>query len=522
MTRMYIVADDSMEGRRAGDAGGVRGTDYIARELQRLGVEPGGDNGTWFQNVPLVRVGMHTRSLSVDGQSFTPDDFTAINFPQGGYGQSVQVTSVPVVYAGRVGDTTALPAARTNGALLLFAPQLVNGAPVRTPAITMGQLAAHYPSAAAIAFAHYDLYSPTDRAQLIGGPTSISNPARQVISGRPALLYVTESAAARLLGRPLATATAGQAGARATISVAVGEQPLPTPARNVIGIIRGSDPALRGQYVAIGSHNDHVGVRAAGPIDHDSVKIFNTVLRKEGAEQPPEPGTAEDWARIRRMLDSARAKRAPRMDSIYNGADDDGSGTVAMLEVAEAFATARTKPKRSILLVWHTAEELGLFGANYFTRTPTVPRDSIVAQVNLDMIGRGRAEDTPGGGPNYLQLLGSKRLSTEFGALIDSLAALPSYRYALDYQFDAPGHPNQFYCRSDHYMYARYGIPIVFFSTGGHADYHMLTDEPQYIDYPNLFKATRFVHDVSAAVANRPARLVVDQPKPDPNGQCRQ
>ena len=522
MTRMYIIADDSMGGRRAGDASGIRGTDYIARELQRLGVEPGGDNGTYFQDVPLVRVGMVTPSLSVDGHSFTANDFAAINFPQGGYGQSVQVSSVPVVYAGRVGDTTSLPAARANGALVLFATRLENGAPARTPAPTLAQMAAQYPGAAAIAFAHYDLYSPGDRAQLTGGPSSIANPDRPLVSGRPALIYVTDSAAARLLGRPLATAAVGQTGGRANISVRVGETPYPTPARNVIGIVRGSDPALRGQFVAIGSHNDHVGVRGAGPIEHDSLKIFNTILRKEGAEQPPVQGTPDDWARIRKMIDSVRAKRAPRMDSIYNGADDDGSGTVAMLEIAEAMAKARTKPKRSIVFVWHTAEELGLFGANYFTRNPTVPRDSIVAQINLDMIGRGRAEDTPGGGPNYLQLLGSRRLSTEFGTLIDSLAALPSYRYALDYQFDAPGHPNQFYCRSDHYMYARYGIPIVFFSTGGHADYHMLTDEPQYIAYPNLFKATRFVHDVAAAVANRPARLVVDQPKPDPNGQCRQ
>jgi Zn-dependent M28 family amino/carboxypeptidase len=166
-----------------------------------------------------------------------------------------------------------------------------------------------------------------------------------------------------------------------------------------------------------------------------------------------------------------------------------------VLEIAEALASAPAKPKRSILFIWHAGEEEGLWGSEYFTDHPTVPRDSIVAELNIDMIGRGRADDVKGGGPGYLQLIGSRRLSTELGDLVEAVVKTEPTSFKLDYQYDANGHPQQYYCRSDHYEYARYGIPIVFFSTGGHRDYHQVTDEPQYIDYDQLARvASRCRH----------------------------
>jgi len=149
-----------------------------------------------------------------------------------------------------------------------------------------------------------------------------------------------------------------------------------------------------------------------------------------------------------------------------------------------------------------------------------VPRDSIVAQINIDMIGRGGAGDTPGGGPSHLLLVGSRRLSTELGDLVEAVNNRRQRRLALDYSWDAPGHPQGIYCRSDHAMYARYGIPVVFLFTGLHGDYHQVTDEPQYIDYPRYASITQFVHDVAVEVANRAARPVVDKPKPDPTAAC--
>ena len=167
-------------------------------------------------------------------------------------------------------------------------------------------------------------------------------------------------------------------------------------------------------------------------------------------------------------------------------------------------------------------EEIGLVGSDWYTKHPTVPLDSIVAQLNMDMVGRGGAADVKGGGPSYLGLVGSRRLSTELGDLIETVNKMQKAPFTFDYSYDAPGHPENIYCRSDHASYARFGIPVAFFSTGLHADYHTVTDEPSYIDYPHMAAVSQLVHDVTLSVANAAARPVVDKPKPSPNAVCRQ
>jgi Zn-dependent M28 family amino/carboxypeptidase len=276
--------------------------------------------------------------------------------------------------------------------------------------------------------------------------------------------------------------------------------------------------------VAIGAHNDHVGV-ARSPVDHDSILVFNRLLRVQGADSPARAPDAAELAILRRSLDSLRALRPPRADSIRNGADDDASGSMGLLEIAEAFATAATKPARSILFIWHAGEEAGLWGSSHFTDHPTVSRDSIVAQLNVDMIGRGAPSDITGstyddrllhGDTRYLQVVGSRRLSTELGDLIDAENGYRPLSFRLDYAMDANGHPQNIYCRSDHYMYARFGIPVAFFTTGGHADYHQVTDEPQYIRYDHTAEVVRFIAEVAERVANLDHRVVVDRPVPNP------
>lgn len=297
----------------------------------------------------------------------------------------------------------------------------------------------------------------------------------------------------------------------------------PGTARNVIAIIRGSDPVLSKEYVAIGAHNDHVGIRASA-VDHDSLKAFNDELTRRGAPSWDRSVPAEKRASVRQSvrvnLDSLRRIRPPRRDSISNGADDDGSGTVTLLEIAEAIAQSPVKPKRSMLFVWHTAEEKGLLGAKWFTENPTVPRSAIVAQLNMDMVGRGGAADIAGGGPDYLQLIGSRRVSTELGDLVEQVNSSSSRPFKFDYTYDGDGHPERIYCRSDHYMYARYGIPVTFFSTGLHPDYHQVTDEPQYIDYDHLYRVADFVHGIALRVANLDHRVRVDKPVNDPSAPC--
>jgi len=326
--------------------------------------------------------------------------------------------------------------------------------------------------------------------------------------------------------------TTGAAGTTAAVAVRFDIVPIADPARNVVGIVPGSDPQLRGEYVAIGAHNDHIGF-SGGAVDHDSIRIWNHVVRPEGADDAAKQATPEQQARVDSLLARFRAGHpgGSRADSIANGADDDGSGSVAALEIAERIASLKRKPKRSILFVWHTGEEKGLLGSRYFTDHPTVPRDSIVAQLNMDMVGRGAASDETGrskdgaalhGGPRYLQLVGSRRLSTELGDLVEQVNRAGRHGFVFDYSIDADGHPANIYCRSDHYEYARYGIPITFFTTGLHSDYHQVTDEPEYIDYEHMARVASLVEDVAVRVADLDHRVVVDHPKPDRNAPCRQ
>lgn len=288
------------------------------------------------------------------------------------------------------------------------------------------------------------------------------------------------------------------------------------PARNVIGILRGGDPVLRNEYVVISAHNDHVGV-ARHAVDHDSLRVSNfaAAMRKRGTPA----ASASAWAT--RSLDSLRALRPPRPDSIYNGADDDGSGTVSLLEIAEAMTAAPHAPKRSILFISHTAEEEGLYGSSWFTDHPTVPIDSLVTELDMDMVGRGRPADVEHGGPAYLELIGTRRLSTELGDVAERVDAAEPAPFEFNYAFDAPGDREQYYCRADHYSYARYGIPSINFSRGDHPDYHQVTDEPQYIDYDGMARVAGFVRDLADTLANLDHRVVVDKPKQkDPHAAC--
>ncbi len=289
--------------------------------------------------------------------------------------------------------------------------------------------------------------------------------------------------------------------------------------RNVIAILPGSDPALRGQYVLVGAHNDHEGLVPDRPFDHDALRAYNRVMRPQGANDRPGQPTAEQQARIDSLIAHARSIRPPRADSVMNGADDDASGTAVLLEIAERFATGPA-PRRSIIFISHAHEEGGLVGSQYFTQNPTVPLDSIVAAHNMDMVGNGSVTDVRFGGPAQVQMLGARRLSQEFGDVIDSLNAVREETMAIDYSWDRTNALNRF-CRSDQVSYFRRTIPVTYFSTGYSLDYHQATDEPQYIDYDKSARVGRFVHEIMSTVANRPTRLRILPPEErDMSAQC--
>ena len=515
MTRLYIVADDSMMGRQAGTIGNVKATDYIAAEVRRMGLEPAGENGTYFQTVPLVRREFDAASgLSAGGTALRAGADYLLR-DQGAGARSL--AGVQSVYGGVWGDEAAMiaPGAAAGKLVIIAAPQGPDGRPqwnIRRQAL------ARYPAAAGIAVVGLEAVPAATQAALRQPGLGVARPNPAPV---PTFLWVSENGARALLGAAPAGLRAGAAGRAVQGSVRFTEKSAAAPARNVVAILRGSNPAVSGQYVAIGAHSDHEGI-AAMAVDHDSLLAFNRVIRPQGANDDPREPTAAEWARIQAMRDELRRAGLPRRDSIFNGANDDGSGVVTTLEIAEALASAPQRPERSALFVWHTAEEEGLLGSEYFTDNPTVPRESIVAQLNMDMVGRGSAQDIPGGGPRYLQVIGSRRLSTQLGDILGATNARLPEPMEIDYSFDAPGHPLNRYCRSDHYMYARYGIPITYFSLGYHPEYHMVTDEAQYIDYEHMARVGRLVQDVAVAVANADQRLVVDKPKLEPNAPCRQ
>ena len=519
MTRLYLYADDSMMGRAAGTQYNLKATAYIESEVRRLKLVPAGDSGGYFQNVPLVTRGLEAAStVSIDGTSLKPwDEFV----PRDPGRATRPFDGAQTVYAGVWTDTTMLSPEQAAGKFIVLGVHSGPNVP-QSQQINRGMILARYRAAAGIAVVGLETFPPQAIAFFRQPLTTLrdDSPATTDTTGIPVFIYIGQPTARLLFGAPLDSVKVGALGKSVRGSVNFADTP--APARNVVAILPGSDPVLKNQYVAIGAHNDHVGF-SNQPVDHDSIRAFNDAVRRLENASPTHQVSQDQMQAIRVNMDSIRAKRgsAPaRRDSIFNGADDDGTGTTAVLEIAEAFAGARVKPKRSIIFVWHTAEELGLFGARYFTDHPTVNRDSIVAQLNMDMVGRGRADDENGGGAGYLQLIGTRRLSTELGDLIETVNKSRRQPFTFDYQYDASGHPEQYYCRSDHYMYARYGIPIAFFSTGNHRDYHQVTDEPQYIDYDKLASVSQFVYDIAVSVANLDHRVVVDKPKPNPRGNC--
>jgi Zn-dependent M28 family amino/carboxypeptidase len=238
------------------------------------------------------------------------------------------------------------------------------------------------------------------------------------------------------------------------------------PAQNVVGILDGSDQKMKDEYVVFSAHYDHLKTTDKG--------------------------------------------------EVYHGADDDGSGTVSVLEIAQAFSLG-PRPKRSILIIFHTGEELGLFGSEFNTDyEPVVPLQKLVADFNIDMVGRTRppGDDDPRDArltdKDSIYIIGADKLSTELNKLNEE-TNLATSRMKFDYTYNDERHPERFYYRSDHYNYAKHGIPIIFYFTGVHRDYHKTSDVVEKIDFEKMERIDRMVFATGWRVANLDHRLVVDK-----------
>lgn len=238
--------------------------------------------------------------------------------------------------------------------------------------------------------------------------------------------------------------------------------------------------------------------RAFSPKLNDSENIWAYI---EGTEKPDEVLV------ISAHYDHIGMKNG----EVFNGADDDGSGTVALLEIAQAFMQAKKDgygPKRSILFLHVTGEEHGLHGSRYYSEHPLFPVANTIADLNIDMIGR-RDDDHKDNG-NYVYVIGSDRLSSELHNINED-ANKKYTNLTLDYRYNDRNDPNQFYFRSDHYNFAKKGIPIIFYFNGVHADYHKESDEPEKIEYNLLAKRAQLAFVTAWELANRPTRPVVDK-----------
>ena len=537
--RLYQFADDSMQGRQVGRVGNMKGTTYIASEVKRLGLVPAGDNGGYFQVLPFhtKQFTNHSR-LTANGNPLAwNEDFVAVP----GARAPKPITEVPVIFGGVTGDTlNQISAVQANGKFVVLLPAAPSAAGAGRggpggpggPGGGRGGFAPtpnRFAGAVAVATVDLDALTPAQRAALNVPTVATQNAAgRGGRGGAPAgapvdslailhaqidalqpqaVIRLTKSAAAQLFARrSIDGLTPGTTGGVVSASLDFVELPSEW-ARNVVAIIPGSDPVLKHEYVAIGGHNDHVGMTAA-PADKDSLKAFNDARNKLLLANKMIALTPAQLATIRVNMDSVR-KLHPmaRLDSINNGADDDGSGSMGVLEIAEYIQSMKVKPKRSTLFVWHTGEEAGLVGSNFYVHNPTVPIDSIVAQINIDMIGRGRADDLPGGGPDYVGVVGSFFDSKDLGETVAEVNKKLPKPLDFDYQYDTTitwsGY-NNIYGRSDHFNYAQQGVPIAFFFTGLHGDYHQRSDEAEYIDYPHYAKITNYIKDLTVEVGNGP------------------
>jgi hypothetical protein len=524
---LAYISSDELEGRNTFSEGLGLAAAYIADHLKEWGIKPGGDSGSYFQRVKVLGVkstNHSTVTVEANGQTRTFENGGGVIFPPNvgakrtfsadeiefmGYGLDAPLAGHnDYAHANVKGKVVVwLGGAGPKGLDQSYRRALFGRARFATE--QQGAVASIGP---VVAFRRGPgAGGGAPAAGRSGGPGSgVPGGQQQAVPpGFPQIVPIeaADFTTVQRLDTSLAPAVSAQddffeflfAGQEAKYAdlkqKADNQEPLPLfklknvkitfnlnadyrvvrtqYTRNVIGILDGSDPVLKDTYVAFGAHYDHVGY-AEGEI----------VETEQGRRRAGAPG---------RVTESAIE------DRIWNGADDDGSGTVTELAIARAFALG-PRPKRSLLFVWHAGEEKGLLGSRYFADYPTIPMDHIVAQLNMDMVGRNN-NDKPEEG-NTVYLVGSDRISTELHNIaVDADQSLPK-PLTLNYEMNDPTDLEQVYYRSDHYSYAAKGIPIIFFTTGLHVDYHANTDSAEKILYPKMAAIGQFVYEIGFRVAN--------------------
>ena len=487
-----FIASDEMEGRGTPSRGLDITAKFIATHLSRWSLRPGGDEGSYFQRIALRRskIDPLQTHAELNGQKFSyGDDFLANVFPGTLVGPIVYVGKGWVIKSKDVDDYRGLEI--KDKFVVLVEGGLPKGVTRQDLTGKQGEdwdsplnILRKRGAKGILAIPNFGtLVDWQQRRQDMAEqgvvqversqnqstpPLPVIRPSLQMFQ---ALFQGEKQTAAVIFNRAAAgdPVESFELSANKQLSVTISLKSEPATTQNVIAVLEGSDPALKNEYVAISAHYDHLGI-----------------------------GTPVNG------------------DAIYNGADDDGSGTAAVLALAEAFARG-PRPKRSILFIWHCGEERFLWGSRYFTEHPTITLNQIIADLNMDMIGRTRkeADANPANKmlvkPGEIYVIGSKKMSTELGEI--SEAVNRSYLHlTFNYQFDDPKDTSQLFSRSDHISYARKGIPIIFYYNGEHEDYHQPSDSVEKIDYQNMEKVARTVYATAWELANRAQRPRVDKP----------
>ena len=495
---LYFVASDEMEGRNTPSRGLDLTAKFMATLLARWGFKPAGDDGTFFQKMALVRnqVNPEKVQLEINGQKmvygtdFLADAVTGqMNAPLvfGGNGWFVKSKNLdPLKDIDVRGKTVVVysenfPRGMNFDDLSAAGKQGEDWADPQTYARQKGATGLIVVSAPTVLAGWENLRRFREQGRL--GVEKLRNSN----GGEPLpTVYLNEKAAEALLNGEAANFAAIKenyqsnaplnafnfnADKRVSFSIdAIREVQM---TQNVVALWEGGDSQLKAEMVAIGAHYDHVGT--------------NPNARTE--------------------------------DKIWNGADDDGSGTVAILSIAEALAKSNKRPKRSILLVWHAGEEKGLWGSAYFNKFPTVPIKNVVAQLNIDMIGRSRKPDDTNpknidlSGEQEVYVIGSEMMSSKLGEVTKSINN-SFLKLSYNYKYDEPKDPNQFFFRSDHFNYAINSIPIDFCFDDVNEDYHQPGDHADKIYYAKMEKITRTIFLTMWELADLKERPAVDKQLP--------